>query len=34
MKSLVIGASGQVGKSLMRLRLDAVGTAHTRATGS
>jgi len=35
MKSLVIGASGQVGKSLMRfLGSDAVGTAHTRAAGS
>ena len=35
MKSFVIGASGQVGKSLMRLLGDeAVGTAHTRATGN
>jgi dTDP-4-dehydrorhamnose reductase len=34
MKSLVIGASGQVGKCLMRLLGDdAVGTAHRRATG-
>ena len=34
MKSLVIGASGQVGKCLMRLLGDeAIGTAHTRATG-
>ncbi len=34
MKSLVIGASGQVGKSLMRLLGDgAIGTAHTRAAG-
>lgn len=34
MKYLVIGASGQVGTSLMRhLGTDAVGTAHTRATG-
>ena len=34
MKSLVIGASGQVGKSLMRfLGDDAVGTGHTRASG-
>jgi dTDP-4-dehydrorhamnose reductase len=33
-KSLVIGASGQVGKCLMRLLgTDAVGTAHKRATG-
>jgi dTDP-4-dehydrorhamnose reductase len=34
MKYLVIGASGQVGKSLMRhLGEEALGTAHTRATG-
>jgi dTDP-4-dehydrorhamnose reductase len=34
MRYLVIGASGQVGKSLMRLLGDgATGTAHTRAAG-
>jgi dTDP-4-dehydrorhamnose reductase len=34
MKYLVIGASGQVGKNLMRvLGADAVGTGHTRAAG-
>jgi dTDP-4-dehydrorhamnose reductase len=34
MSTLVIGASGQVGKCLMRkLGADAVGTGHTRATG-
>lgn len=35
MNSLVIGASGQVGRNLMRLLgPDAVGTAHTRASGT